>query len=573
MNPTSVFKVLVIEDNIHFANFLRDKLADDYHLEVVDNAEAALEKFKQRSYDLVLLDLGLPRRAGMPTEIVGFEVLKHLKSIDPTVEVIVLTGTSREIDSAIRAIKDGAYYFLIKDDFEIFAEKLITTIYNALQKRTLERNNRALLKQAKYFAEQQKRVHAHRHPNLNYHFGVMIGESEPMQEVYTIIQKVSLRSPDETILISGESGTGKELVALSIHSQSPRGDSPYIVANIASLAPTLVESELFGIEAKTATGVNEKVGYFEQADSSSIFLDEVSEVPADIQVKLLRVLQQKEIQRVGSAKPITVDTRVIAATNKNLKELVQQSKFREDLYFRLDVISISLPPLRERREDIPLLIQHALYSIQQEENNPNLKISDEAIALLQECDWPGNVRQLENVLKKAAILRNHDVLTAADFRKLLPKPTGITAGSSVLESLPSLIELSPAGETISFKHFRDEKLRHKILLRTLIEREGRMEEVLDELDIARNTGYKFLDEAQNLLLTGLCQANANVAQLAESWGVEKNKLEKTIRRAHRLSGYLRTLQERFANDQNRLAAFLNVKIEQLEKVGQYLGKF
>jgi DNA-binding NtrC family response regulator len=394
-----------------------------------------------------------------------------------------------------------------------------------------------------------------------------------MQEVYTIIQKVSLRSPDETILISGESGTGKELVALSIHSQSPRGDSPYIVANIASLAPTLVESELFGIEAKTATGVNEKVGYFEQADSSSIFLDEVSEVPADIQVKLLRVLQQKEIQRVGSAKPITVDTRVIAATNKNLKELVQQSKFREDLYFRLDVISISLPPLRERREDIPLLIQHALYSIQQEENNPNLKISDEAIALLQECDWPGNVRQLENVLKKAAILRNHDVLTAADFRKLLPKPTGITAGSSVLESLPSLIELSPAGETISFKHFRDEKLRHKILLRTLIEREGRMEEVLDELDIARNTGYKFLDEAQNLLLTGLCQANANVAQLAESWGVEKNKLEKTIRRAHRLSGYLRTLQERFANDQNRLAAFLNVKIEQLEKVGQYLGKF
>jgi DNA-binding NtrC family response regulator len=494
-----------------------------------------------------LLDLGLPRRAGAPTEIVGFEVLKHLKVIDPTIEVIVLTGTSREIDSAIRAIKDGAYYFLIKDDFEIFAEKLITTIYNALQKRTLERDNRTLLKKAKYFAEQQKRVHAHRHPDLSYHFGVLIGESEPMQEVYTIIQKVSLRSPDETILISGESGSGKELVALSIHSQSPRGDSPYIVANIASLAPTLVESELFGIEAKTATGVSEKAGYFEQADGSSIFLDEVSEVPADIQVKLLRVLQQKEIQRIGSAKPITVDARVIAATN-------------------------TLPPLRERREDIPLLIQHALYSIQQEENNPDLKISGEAIALLQEYDWPGNVRELENVLKKAAILRNHDVLTAADFKKLLPKQARIASNQSVLGNLPSLTELSSDGETISFKNIRDEKLRHKILLRTLIEREGRMEEVLDELDIARNTGYKFLDEAQNLLLIGLCQANANVAQLAESWGIEKSKLEKTIRRAHRLSGYLQMLQDRFAHDQNRLAVFLNVKIEQIEKVGQYLGK-
>lgn len=573
MNPTSVFKVLVIEDNIHFANFLQDKLGEEYHLEVADNAEAALEKFQQGSYDLVLLDLGLPRRAGAPTEIVGFEVLKRLKAIDPTVEVIVLTGTSREIDSAIRAIKDGAYYFLIKDDFEIFTEKLHTMIQNALQKRILEKNNRALLKQAKYMAECQKRVHEHRHPDLKYHFGLLIGESEPMQEIYTIIQKVSLRSPDETVLIFGESGAGKELVALSIHSQSPRCDRPWIVANIASLSSNLIESELFGIEPRTATEVSGKIGYFEQAEGTSIFLDEIGEVPAEVQVKLLRVLQQKEIQRVGSTKPITVDARVIAATNKNLKDLVQQGKFREDLYFRLDVISIALPPLRERREDIPLLIQHALYSLQQEENNPNLKLSDDAVELLQEYDWPGNVREMQNVLKKAAILRNYDTLTAADFKKLLPKHVQMAAGSSVLGSLPALAALSPAGESMGFKNIRDEKLRHKILLRTLIEREGRMEEVLDELDIARNTGYKFLDEAQNLLLTGLCQVNANIEKLAEMWGVEKNKLEKTIRRAHRLSGYLRTLQERFTNDQTRLAVFLNVKIEQLEKVGQYLGKF
>ncbi|MGH7453071.1 MAG: sigma-54-dependent transcriptional regulator, partial [bacterium] len=565
--------VLVIEDNIHFANFLQDKLGEEYTLEVADNAEAALEKFQQGSYDLVLLDLGLPRRAGMPTEIVGFEVLKRLKAIDPTVEVIVLTGTSREIDSAIRAIKDGAYHFLIKDDFEIFAEKLMTTICNALQKRILEKNNRTLLKQAKYMAECQKRVHEHRHPDLKYHFGLLIGESEPMQEIYTIIQKVSLRSPDETVLIYGESGAGKELVALSIHAQSPRCDRPWIVANIASLSSNLIESELFGIEPRTATEVSGKIGYFEQAEGTSIFLDEIGEVPAEVQVKLLRALQQKEVQRVGSTKPITVDTRVIAATNKNLKDLVQQGKFREDLYFRLDVISINLPPLRERREDIPLLIAHYLYSAQQEENNTALKISPEAIELLQNYDWPGNIRELRNVLKKAAILRNHDTLTVADFRKLLPKPDRtLSSGASVLDRLPSMAELAPAGEILSFKNIRDEKLRHKILLRTLIEREGRMEEVLDELDIARNTGYKFLDEAQNLLLTGLCQVNANIEKLAETWGVEKNKLEKTIRRAHRLSGYLRTLQERFTNDQTRLAVFLNVKIEQLEKVGQYLGK-
>jgi DNA-binding NtrC family response regulator len=446
-------------------------------------------------------------------------------------------------------------------------------IQNALQKRILEKNNRTLLKQVKYMAECQKRVHEHRHPDLKYHFGLLIGESEPMQEIYTIIQKVSLRSPDETVLIYGESGAGKELAALSIHAQSPRCDRPWIVANMASLSSNLIESELFGIEPRTATEVSGKIGYFEQAEGTSIFLDEIGEVPAEVQVKLLRALQQKEIQHVGSTKPITVDTRVIAATNKNLKELVQQGKFREDLYFRLDVISINLPPLRERREDIPLLIQHALYSIQQEENNPNLKLSGDAVELLQEYDWPGNIRELQNVLKKAAILRNHDTLAGADFKKLLPKHVQMPVGSSVLGKLPALTEMSPAGGATSFKNIRDEKLRHKILLRTLIEREGRMEEVLDELDIARNTGYKFLDEAQNLLLTGLCQVNANIEKLAEMWGVEKSNLEKTIRRAHRLSGYLRTLQERFAHDQNRLAVFLNVKIEQLEKMAQYLGKF
>ena len=572
MSATRVFKILMVEDNVHFADFLKDKLAVDYHLDVVDNGEAALQKFQSESYDLVLLDLHLPRRPGLAAEIIGFEILQRLKQIDASVEVIVLTGTSREIDSAIQAIKDGAYYFLIKDDFEIFAEKLHTMLQNALQKRALERSNRALAKQAKYFAEYQRRVHKHLHPDLNYHFDLLLGESESMQEVYTIMEKLSRRSPDETVLICGEPGTGKDLTALCIHSQSPRGERPWIVANIATLPSGLMESGLFGIEAGTATGVEKNVGYFEQADGSSIFLDEIGDVPPEVQVKLLRALEQKEIQRVGSTKPITVEARVIAATNRNLQELMAQGKFREDLYFRLNVIPILLPPLRERQEDIPLLIRHFCYFIQCEEKNPQFKLSEEAIELFQAHDWPGNIRELKNAIRKAAILRNHDTLTAADFRKVLPRPSQmLSSNHSRIERLPSMQEVSPADKSPSFKSIRDDRLRHKILLRTLIEQEGRMEGVLDGLDIARNTGYSFWDEAQNLLLTGLCQANGRIEWLAEAWGVDARKLEKTVRRAHRLAGYFADLQKRYGHDNSRIAAFLSVKVEQLEKVGQYLA--
>jgi DNA-binding NtrC family response regulator len=571
MNVTRVFKILVIEDNVHFADFLKDKLAAEYELEVIDNAEAALQKFQPEAYDLVLLDLGLPRRPGLPPEIIGFEILKSIKMIDPTVEVIVLTGATREIDSAIQAIKDGAYHFLIKDDYEVFAEKLYTTIYNALEKRKLKRDNGTLRQQVQYIAECQKRVHKYQHPELNYHFGLLLGESEPMQEIYAVIQKLSSRLSEETIAIYGESGTGKELVALSIHSLSRRRERLWIVANIAALTPSIIESELFGIEDKIATTVRKRSGLFEHADGSSIFLDEIGDVSADIQVKLLRVLQEKEILRVGAARPIPVDVRIIVATNKNLEESVRQGKFREDLYFRL-TIPIVLPPLRQRREDIPLLIQHVIYSIQQEEKNPALMLAPEAIALLQEYEWPGNIRQLENIIKRAVILRNQDTMSATDFRKLLPHLNStIAANHTILERLPSLRDLSPPDEALSFKSIRDSRVRHKLLLRTLIEREGRMEEVLEDLNIARNTGYKFLEEAENFLLTGLCQMECNIKQLALIWGVEISQLERTLRRANRLSAYLLDLQKRFEHDLKRLAAFLNVKAEQLEKASQYLG--
>jgi DNA-binding NtrC family response regulator len=568
MGNNASHKILLVEDNVHFLTFLKDNLGGEYALDVAENFEAAIEKLQQMNYHLVLLDLGLPRRPGMPTEVLGFDLLQRIKSQDPTVEVIILTATSREIERAVQAIRNGAYDFLVKDDnFEVFPEKLRASMQNALQKRDLERSNRTLQKQVKYFVEQQKQVHKYRHPDLNYHFGFLLGESKTMQDVYTMIDKLSTRTPNETVLIEGESGTGKDLAARSIHLQSPRLDQPLVVANIASLPVTLVEYELFGIEPKTATGVDGKTGCFEQAEGSSIFLDEIAEVPIDIQAKLLRVLDQKEIQRLGAAKPTVVDVRVIAATNKNLKELVKQGKFREDLYFRLDVVSIKLPALRERRKDIPLLIKHILYSQQQEERNPNLSIAPEAIHLLQENDWPGNVRELENVVKKAIVQRDQDMLTPDDFYKWLPPspPIDIRLSSNgILEPLPLLQNLGSAFKNIP------EETRHKVLLRTLIESEGSMEEVLDRLDVARNTAYKFLGEAENLLLAGLCHSQLQSQRLANVWGVDADKLDKTIHRANRLTAYFQELNKRFANDQTRLSMYLNVNAEQLEKLRAYL---
>lgn len=563
--------VLVVEDNLHFVDFLRDRLANEFNLSFADNAESAIQLFQTAGFDVVLLDLGLPRRSGMAPEVIGFDLLKRIKALDPTTEVIVLTATTREIDSAVRAIKEGAYHFIIKDDFEAFDEKLRTSMNNALHKRSLERSNRALLNQAKFFADMQKRMHRHLHPKLNYHFGLLLGESPAMQEIYTMIEKLSMRQPNETVLIQGEPGTGKELAALSIHAQSQRGDRPWIVANVASLSRELVESELFGINAKIATGVNEKVGYFEQADGTSIFLDEISEVPLDIQVKLLRVLQQKQIQRVGSTKPIDVDVRVIAATNKNLKELVEQKAFRDDLYFRLDVISITLPPLRERREDIPIIVKHIVHGLQQEESNPNISLAPEAVALLQEYHWPGNIRQLENVLKKAAVQRDDDTMRADELLKLLPDfGRWQPSNSGILDSLPSLGEAGTNGEVSGFKNVHDE-LRHKVLLHALIDAEGSMENALDALGVARNTAYRLLNETQNLFLAGLCHTDLQIERLAKAWTVDAAKLEKTIRRANRLHVHYKELQKRFANDRSRLAVFLNVKVQQVEKLETYLA--
>jgi two-component system response regulator AtoC len=580
MNPRRVSTVLVIEDHPLFAQFLSDELAEEYHLDLADNAEAAAQKLKATNYDLFLLDLGLPARSGMRPDLLGFDILKQIKESDSSVEVIIITGTAGEVANAVRAIKDGAFDFIIKDD-PVFSEKLHTTMQNALRNRLLEQKNRKLAQQNqalanhnKQLAKRQNQMHKYLHPGLNYHFELLLGDSKPMQEVYDTLKKLSTRAPEATVLICGESGTGKELVALSIHALSPRRDRVWIPVNLIALPKNLIETELFGIEDKIASDVARRTGLFKDADGGSIFLDEISEAPLEIQAKLLRVLQQKEIQRAGLTKPIPVDVRVIAATNQNLENFVREGKFRRDLYYRLNVMPIFLPPLRERRDDIPLIVQHMLYGMKMEERNFYIEFSPEAIELLQEHDWPGNIRELENVVKQAVISRNNDRLTAADFHDKIPRPNKTAvAENGVLGRLPAREEMLVGDEAKNFIEIRDEKFRRCFFLRTLIEREGSMEEVLTALRIARNTGYKMIDEVLDLFLAGLCLTSADLERLAQAWHVEAGKLEKTVRSANRLHKYFQDLQNRFANDANRLAAYLNVAVDQLNVVEKYFDSF
>lgn len=569
-NPVSV---LILEDHPQFGEYLKRNLSTDYGVELVTTGDEAINAFKNGTFEIVLLDLGVPRRSKMaPEPLLGFEVLAKIKGHDPLAEVIILTGTAREIDNAIESIKRGAFYFLIKDDFEAFLPKLQMMMRNAIDKRRLSLKQKRLLSQASYFASRQKKVHKHLCPDLTYHFDLLVGESLPMHELYATIKKLSKRGIEETVLIQGEPGTGKELVALSIHSTSSRSTVPWIVANIASLSDNLIESELFGIEKKTATDVDERIGFFEQADGTSLFLDEIGDVSLNTQVKLLRALQEKEILRVGSTKPIPIDTRIIAATNKNLEKLIAEAQFREDLFFRLNIIPLIVPPLRERKEDIPLLVRHYLHAQQKEEQNDNIRFADDALERLQNYHWPGNVRELDNIIKRVVILRNDDCLRAEDVSKFFQKnhiPS--VASNPVLHRLPEPILKDGQNGSSLFKETAMPEQKSELFLSTLIEREGHMEAVIDVLSIARNTGYKQMNEVQDLLLSGLCLTGGEVKALADTWGVCEEKLEKTIRKANRLANHLKSLHKKYNNDLNRISAYLKVDIEQLERVESFIA--
>ena len=370
-------RILVVDDEESMRKLLEIALGKEgYRLTLAESGKKATEIFDKSSYDLVISDIKMP-------DMSGVEVLRHIKETDPSVPVIMVTAYA-SADTAVEALRLGAYDYLTKP-FKL--EELKANIRNALEKVRLKRENETLKRELK----------------KTQGLDSMLGGSRVMLELFEHIKSVA--TTNSTVLITGESGTGKELAAKAIHVRSPRAGEPFVSINCGAVPETLLESELFGHLKGSFTGAtaNHK-GLFEVAHRGTILLDEIAEMSPTMQVKFLRVLQEKKIRRIGSTEELEVDVRILAATNKDLERGVQDRSFREDLYYRLNVIPIHMPPLRERREDIPLLATHFLAKASASTKKNLTKIADEAMERLQAYDWPGNVRELENVIERAVAL-------------------------------------------------------------------------------------------------------------------------------------------------------------------------
>lgn len=382
-------KILVVEDGRSQRDMLRDFLAGEGHdLSDAANGEKALEMVKNNYFDLVLLDYKMP---GMD----GISVLKEVKALNPEIDVILMTAHGT-IETAVEAMKVGAADYITKP---IELEELLLQIRKISEFRNLTMENRILRENLR-----GKGITADH----------IIYKSRAMNELINLAGRVS-RS-DTTVLIQGESGTGKELFARLIHTLSPRSEKPMIIVNCAALPETLLESELFGHEKGAFTGASRRrVGRFEEADEGTLFLDEIGELSPSVQVKLLRFLQEREFQRVGGNQTIQSDVRIISATNRDLDTKVRGGAFREDLYYRLNVVAMTIPPLRERKEDLPPLIDHFLKRFATQMGEKNLEVHTEARDLLLRYDYPGNVRELENIIERAVVIARESQITIRDL--------------------------------------------------------------------------------------------------------------------------------------------------------------
>lgn len=406
-------KILIVDDEPSHRLMLFAHLKSDYDVSEASDGFLAVEAVKQRFYDLVIMDIRMP---GMD----GLEALRQIKAISPGIVVFIMTAF-QSVETAREALRQGASDYIVKP---VDAEELLGNIEREFSYRDLQREN-TLLKErlGEQFAESN-----------------IIARSRMMREV---LENVTLIAPsDATVLILGESGTGKELIANLIHARSPRAKEPFIKINCAALTETLLESELFGHEKGSFTGATgRKPGRFELADGGSLFLDEVGEMSPTTQVKLLRVLQEQQFERVGGTEPITVDIRIITATNKNLMDEVEANRFREDLYYRLNVVPVQLPSLRDRREDIPPLAEYFLKFYAEKNHREIRQILPDALDAMMRYDWPGNVRELENTVERGVIIARSEYLTSEELppnmRKISESTTGydssVTVGSTIKE--------------------------------------------------------------------------------------------------------------------------------------------
>jgi len=393
--------ILVVDDDAVARDLLVEALRKEgYDVEAAADGADAIARGQRKRFDLVLTDF----RMGA---VDGMAVLRKFKQCSPDTSIVLLTAFG-SMEGAIEAIKQGAYDYLAKP---FRKEEIKLVVRRSLEHSRLVREN------ARFRGELRERRE----------LSQLVGSSPPMLEVYKLIARVS--AGKSTVLLEGESGTGKELVARAIHSNSPRRDRPFVPVNCAALSDTLLESELFGYEKGAFTGaIGVKQGLFEAAHEGTLFLDEIGDIGAALQVKLLRVIQEQEVRRVGGTSPIKVDVRVIAATNRDLAALVHDGRFREDLFYRLNVVRIVLPPLRERRDDIPMLAQHFLQKFPGANEQTIRGFIPDTMALLQRYPWPGNVRELENVIERAVSLAHGPLILPEDLPEVIRKTETVPVG-------------------------------------------------------------------------------------------------------------------------------------------------
>jgi len=441
-------KIMVVDDDKNTRRLIEDILTKTKKYEVIQaqNGEACLRKLDEENVDLVLLDLQMPG-------IDGMETLKRIKERVRHLPVVIMTAHGT-IEKAVFSMKLGSYDFLTKP---FPGERLKVTVKNALEANALETELQSLRSEL----------------NHRYRFENIVGQSGSMQEVFQAVEKIV--DSDVTVLIQGESGTGKELFARAIHNQSKaRRNKPFVAVNCTALPESLLESELFGHEKGAFTGAaSRRIGKFELADGGTVFLDEIGEMSLSTQAKILRVLQEREFERVGGNELVRVNIRLISATNKNPEEEVRQGTFREDLFYRISVFPVKLPPLRERKEDIPLLAAHFCQRYSEREKKTVNSIHPEALKILMGYHWPGNVRELENAIERAVVITGATEIVEND----LP-PHIVTIGkediTDINETLPRWIE----------------KLEIEVLRKTLLEFEGNISQVAKKLGIGRATIYR-----------------------------------------------------------------------------------
>ena len=459
-------RILVVDDEPGMRKSLSDWLTEDgYAVHTVPDGPSALNEVKQSLWDVLLVDLKMPGMDGM-------ELLQEVTKVTKETPIIIITAYAT-VDTAVAAIKNGACDYLVKP---VDPEELSMVLRKVVEHQNLRRDVRLLKKE---LAKQ-------------YQFQDIIAKSHPMQEVFQLIQTVA--PTPSTILIQGESGTGKELVARAIHNNSPRAAQPFIALSCGAMPDTLQESELFGYEKGTFTGATtQKKGKLELAQSGTLFLDDIADIGSKTQVDLLRVIQEREFRRLGGDELIKIDVRIIAATNRDLKALVKEGKFREDLFYRLNVIHIQLPPLRERKEDIPLLVLHFIRKYNVQSGKKTEGISRPALTCLLDHSWPGNVRELENVIERAVVLAQEAEIQLSDLPKDLCATVPPLTGRDSLEQSRQGPTTSSV-ETIPQRLLTLEEMEKEQIRQALNQTDGNIQEAAKILGIHRITLSKKIKE-------------------------------------------------------------------------------